>query len=76
MNWTNIIAEQGKQEIIITKTFDAPRELIFKVITDPVNIAKWWGPSGYTNTVEIMDVKPGGKWNLICMVPMVLIILT
>ena len=65
MNKTNIIAEPGKQEIIIKRLFDVPRELIFKVITDPMNIPNWWGPRYLTTKVEKMDVKPGGMWRYI-----------
>lgn len=43
---------------------DAPRELVFKVFTDPVHVAKWWGPHGFRNTVHSMDVRPGGQWKL------------
>ncbi|TAL69872.1 MAG: ATPase [Bacteroidetes bacterium] len=65
MNKTNIIAEPGKQEIIITRLFDAPRELIYKVITDPINIPKWWGPKYLTTFVDKMEVIPGGMWRYI-----------
>ena len=41
MTKTNIIAQPGKQEIVITRTFDAPRELVFKAYTDPKLIAQW-----------------------------------
>ena len=45
-NKTNVTAEPGKQEIVITREFDAPRELVFKAVTDPKLIPQWWGP-GY-----------------------------
>ncbi len=52
----------GEATIIVRRTVDAPRELVWKVWTDPVHIAKWWGPNGFTNTVHSMDVRPGGAW--------------
>lgn len=50
------------RELVLTRTLNAPRELVFKVWTDPAHIAKWWGPNGFTNTVHEMDVRPGGAW--------------
>ena len=62
---TEIVAEPGKQEIVITRVFDAPRELIFKTVTDPNLIPQWWGPRRYTTIVDKMEVKPGGAWRFI-----------
>ncbi len=45
-NTTKITAEPGKQEILIEREFDAPRELVFKISTDPKMITQWWGPRG------------------------------
>src|SRR5512142_1623111 len=65
MSKLNMIAEPGKQEIIITRVFDAPRELVFKMMTDPKLIPQWWGPKYLTTTVDRMDVKPGGSWRFV-----------
>lgn len=48
------------RELVITRLFNAPRSLVFKVWTDPKHVAKWWGPKGYTNPVCELDVRPGG----------------
>jgi uncharacterized protein YndB with AHSA1/START domain len=50
------------QEITLTRVFDAPRELVWKAWTEPEQLARWWGPDGWSNPVsEIrMDVRPGG----------------
>jgi uncharacterized protein YndB with AHSA1/START domain len=53
------------QELVLEREFDAPRELVWKVMTDPSRISNWWGPNGYTTTVVEMDVRPGGKWRFI-----------
>jgi uncharacterized protein YndB with AHSA1/START domain len=50
------------REIVTTRVFDAPRELVFKAFTDPKHIVNWWGPKGFTNTTLEMDVRPGGVW--------------
>lgn len=44
MTTTTLIAEPGKQEVIVTRVFEAPRELVFKLCTDPSLIPQWWGP--------------------------------
>lgn len=62
---TTIHAEPGKQEILITREFDAPRELVFKVCTDPKLIPQWWGPRYLSTEVDRMDVRPGGQWRFI-----------
>ncbi|MCK9278069.1 MAG: SRPBCC domain-containing protein [Methanoculleus sp.] len=59
---THLTAEPGKQEIVITRIFDAPRDLVFKAYTDPERVPRWWGPRSYTTTVDTMDVRPGGIW--------------
>jgi uncharacterized protein YndB with AHSA1/START domain len=41
---------------------DAPRELIWEAWTDPKQVVQWWGPKGFTTTIETMDVRPGGEW--------------
>jgi uncharacterized protein YndB with AHSA1/START domain len=62
---TTITAEPGKQEIVITREFDAPRELVFKAFTDPQLIPQWWGPRNLSTEVDKMDVRPGGEWRWI-----------
>ena len=62
---TNFVAEPGKQEIVITRLFDAPRERLFKVMTDPALIPQWWGPKDYTTIVDRMEFKAGGTWRFI-----------
>jgi len=64
-NQTKIIAEPGKQEILITREFDASRELVFKAFTDPKLIPQWWGPRYLSTEVDQMDVRPGGQWRFI-----------
>ena len=55
MTKTIFTVEPGKQEIVITRTFDAPRELVFKAFTDPKLIPQWWGPKIYTTTIDKMQ---------------------
>jgi uncharacterized protein YndB with AHSA1/START domain len=61
---TSITAEPGRQEIIISRVFDAPRDLVFRACTDPELVSQWWGPKGTATTVEKMDARPGGTWRV------------
>jgi uncharacterized protein YndB with AHSA1/START domain len=61
-NKTIITAEPGKQELFITREFDAPRELVFKAHTDPNLFAQWIGPRGLTTTLETFEPVSGGQW--------------
>jgi uncharacterized protein YndB with AHSA1/START domain len=54
------VSSPDKRELVITRIFDAPRELVFKVWTDPKHVAQWWGPKWFTNPVCELDVRPGG----------------
>jgi uncharacterized protein YndB with AHSA1/START domain len=58
-------ASSADREIVSTRVFDAPRELVFQMWTDPEHVAKWWGPKGFTNTIYEMDVRPGGVWRFV-----------
>jgi uncharacterized protein YndB with AHSA1/START domain len=51
-------------DIQITREFDAPRDLVFKALTDPSLYPRWWGPRKYKTVVDVMDVRPGGKWRM------------
>ena len=62
---TDFIVEPNVQEVVMTRVFDAPRELVFKVCNDPELRAQWWGPSSLTTKVEKMDVRPGGEWRIV-----------
>lgn len=65
MSKSSMIAEPGKQEIRMIRTFDAPRDLVFKVSTDPALVPRWWGPAYLTTVVDKMDVRPGGQWRIV-----------
>jgi uncharacterized protein YndB with AHSA1/START domain len=53
------------RELVIKRVFDAPRELMFAVWTDPKHVAQWWGPNGFSTTIQEMDVRPGRIWRLV-----------
>jgi uncharacterized protein YndB with AHSA1/START domain len=51
------------QEFIITRVFDAPRELVFSAFTDAEGMKRWWGPKGFTVISSKMDLRPGGTYH-------------
>ena len=53
------------REIVFTRVFDAPRRMVWDAWTDPKQLVLWWGPKGFTTTIEQMDVRAGGVWKLV-----------
>jgi len=50
-------------EFVITRAFDAPRELAWKAFTDPERMRQWWGPKGFSVIASKMDLRPGGTYH-------------
>jgi uncharacterized protein YndB with AHSA1/START domain len=59
------VIDPGKYDIVMTRTFDAPRELVFKAYTDPKLFAQWWGPREYTNRIDKFEARRGGEWRIV-----------
>lgn len=53
-----------RRQLSISRTLKAPIELVWEVWTTPEHIAQWWGPNGFTNSIQQMDVREGGEWKL------------
>ncbi|MBD2728101.1 SRPBCC domain-containing protein [Nostoc sp. FACHB-892] len=68
-NKNDSIDAQSQREIVITRVFNAPRELVFQAWTDPKHIVQWWGPKGFTTQVVELDLCPGGKWRYVMIGP-------
>jgi uncharacterized protein YndB with AHSA1/START domain len=60
-----IVTTPTDREIRIERIFDAPRERVFALWTDPALIPEWWGPRGTTTVVDQADVRPGGAWRFV-----------
>jgi uncharacterized protein YndB with AHSA1/START domain len=56
-------ALSAERELVVTRIFDAPRRLVFKMWTEPEHLMRWWGPRGFTGISGQMDVRPGGTWS-------------
>lgn len=63
---TSAAAKTAERELVITRVFDAPRDVAFKAWTEPERLVRWWGPQGFTTPSCEMDVRPGGAFRL-CM---------
>jgi uncharacterized protein YndB with AHSA1/START domain len=63
-----IVDGRGKapleRELVIARTLDAPRALVFAAWTDPRRALQWWGPVNYPAAHAEMDVRPGGAWRI------------
>jgi uncharacterized protein YndB with AHSA1/START domain len=53
------------REIVGTRVIDAPRDLVWQAWTDPIHLAQWWGPIGFTTTTSSFDMRPGGVWRFV-----------
>ncbi len=53
------------REITVSRLLNAPIALVWEVWTNPDHIKNWWGPNGFTNTINKMEVVPNGLWNLV-----------
>lgn len=63
---SNTTTNTEEWDLIITRVFDAPRELVWKAWTEPESMKCWWGPKGFTSPVYKMDLRVGGEY-LSCM---------
>jgi uncharacterized protein YndB with AHSA1/START domain len=54
-------SQSSEWDLVLTRVFDAPRELVWKVWTDPAHLAQWWGPKGFTNPRCEWNARPKGS---------------
>jgi uncharacterized protein YndB with AHSA1/START domain len=62
---SDVFTKPTEREIVITRVFDAPRTLVFKMWTDPKHLREWFGPGVFTNPVCEVDARVGGKWHIV-----------
>jgi len=63
INKTNL--DTSNRELVISRTLNAPIQLVWEVWTQPTHIKNWWGPTGFSNTIDTMEFKEGGEWNFV-----------
>ena len=59
------VAPQGEREIVMSRTFSAPRELVWEALSRPEHIRRWYGPRSETMTICEIDFRVGGKWRFV-----------
>ena len=62
---TLTVTTPSEREILMTRVFDAPRELVFEAHSTPEHMKEWWGPRGFTMPVCEMDFRPGGAYRFV-----------
>jgi uncharacterized protein YndB with AHSA1/START domain len=65
----NAIPADDSRTLVITRKLKAPRALVWKMFSDPYHLAQWWGPKGYSNRVEELDFRTGGRWRHVMIAP-------
>ncbi len=65
MSRNNIIVNRENKTTIMSRIFNAPRELVWRAHTDPALVSQWWGPRKYKTVVEKLEPKVGGEWKFI-----------
>ncbi len=58
-----------ERELVLTRVFDAPRELVFDAWTKVEHLQRWWGPSVFTNPICEVDLRVGGAWRIVMRAP-------
>ncbi|MGW7066808.1 SRPBCC family protein [Streptomyces sp. NPDC054855] len=53
------------RETVISRTIDAPRELVFEAFTEVRHLSRWWGPEGFTTTTRAFEFRVGGAWDFV-----------
>lgn len=65
MKTPEILITPPEREIVTTRIFTFPRQLVYKAWTEPQHLKNWWGPKGFTNTFNIFDLTVGGRWSFV-----------
>jgi uncharacterized protein YndB with AHSA1/START domain len=65
MSDMKVVADPGTQEIVVTRSFDAPRDLVFRAFTDPDAVRQWWGLDSSETVVDLLEARPGGRWRFV-----------
>jgi uncharacterized protein YndB with AHSA1/START domain len=65
MSDLTVIAEPGQHDIVITRSFDAPRDVVFRAMTEPEYLARWWGLKENETVVDRAELRRGGSWRFV-----------
>lgn len=59
-----LVTHPAEREFVISRTFDAPRDLVFRAWTEPQHLSRWWGPRIMTTSACELDARPGGAYRI------------
>lgn len=65
MDKPGILVVPPECEIVTTRVFNFPSQLVFRAWTEPDHLKNWWGPEGFTNTFNLFDLRVGGRWSFV-----------
>ena len=65
MSDLKVVADPGTHEIVITRSFEAPRELVFEAWTDPDAVRQWWGQATSETVIDELEPRAGGRWRFL-----------
>jgi uncharacterized protein YndB with AHSA1/START domain len=60
---------EAEREIVVSRTIDGPRRLVFEVYTDPKHLDQWWGPNGFSTRTNLFEFRRGGVWEFVMRAP-------
>jgi uncharacterized protein YndB with AHSA1/START domain len=69
MNANLDVAKAAEGDVVVTRVYDAPREVVFRAWTDPEQLMRWWAPNGCTTPFCTVDLRPGGKFHYCMRLP-------
>jgi len=49
--------------LVVERSFNAPRELVFEAFSTPAHLETWWGPTGWKTEIRTFEFEPGGTWH-------------
>jgi uncharacterized protein YndB with AHSA1/START domain len=64
MDDLTVDAPANEPVVKVSRTFKAPRALVWKALSEPEHVVRWWGPHGYENRAVTFEFRPGGKWRI------------
>jgi uncharacterized protein YndB with AHSA1/START domain len=65
MSDLTVIAEPGQHDVVVTRSFDAPRDVVFRAMTDAECLARWWGLKETETVIDHADLRRGGSWRFV-----------
>jgi uncharacterized protein YndB with AHSA1/START domain len=69
MTANNLVPDSAAPAIVNTRVFPVSRGRLFAAFSDPAQLARWWGPAGFTNTIQEFDFRAGGAWRITMRAP-------